>query len=103
MNYHVFGIHGLVLSVGCVGDVGELDNLFNIRKYGRDQVSRMVRCLIDNVLALKEFVRHKLTVVLLEVSEHILHGVIDGVHRAIVDIRNICLPDCGNYFCARAF
>ena len=49
----------------------------------------MVCCLLDNVLALKEFVRHQLTVVFLEVSEHARHNVVDGVFCEIADTREI--------------
>ena len=29
-------------------------------------------------------------------SQHVRHGVIDGVRRVISDIHEICLLDCGN-------
>ena len=85
-----------MLSVGCSGDVGELENFFDGRKYSHNQVLSMVCCLLDNVLALKEFVRHQLTVVFLEVIEKVPHGVVDGVVRGVEDIREICLLDYGN-------
>ena len=57
----------------------------------------MVCHLLDNVLALKKFMGHKLTVVFLEVSEHIRHGAVDGFCCTIADIREIRFLDHVNY------
>ena len=40
--------------------------------------------------------RHQPTVVLLDISEHVHHGIIDRVRCAVVDIHEICLLDCGD-------
>ena len=85
-----------MLSVGCSGDIGELEKFFDGGKYGRNWVLKMVCCLLDYVLAFEEFMGHQLTIFFLEVSEHVCHGVLNGVCRAILDIREICLLDCGD-------
>ena len=53
--YHVGNVNGLVFCIGGSNGVGELKKFFDGRKYGRDRVSRMVRRLLENVLALEEF------------------------------------------------
>ena len=58
----------------------------------------MVCRLLENVLALGEFVGHLLTVVFLEVSENIRHGVVGGVGCAVADIYKIHLLDRGDDF-----
>ena len=57
----------------------------------------MLDCFLDNVLSLEEIVRHQLTVVVLEISKNVSHGVIYEVFCAIADIRDIRLLECGNY------
>ena len=101
LNYHVCNVHGLDFSVGCYGDVSELDKFFDVRKYGTDKVSRMVCHLLEDVLTLKDFVGNKLNVVFLEVSDHVRHGVVDGVRCLIADIREIRLLEPVNLFCMR--
>ena len=83
-------------SVRCSGDVGELENFFDGGKYGCDRVPRMICRLLDYVLSLGEFVGNQLTVVVLEVSDHFRHGVIDVVCCVISDIRKICLLNHGD-------
>ena len=97
MNYHVCDIHGLVLSVGCYDDVRKLEKLFDGGKYGRNQVLRMLCHLLDDFLALEEFMMHQLTVFFLKVSYHVRHGVVDGVGCAVENIRKIGLLGCGDY------
>ena len=53
VNDRVRDVQILVLCVGSSSDVGELKNLFHGGKYGRGWVSRMVRGLLDNALALE--------------------------------------------------
>ena len=65
MNDHVCNVDGLVLHVRGSGDVREPKELFDGGKDGRDRFLRMVSNLSDNVLALKEFVRHQMTAVVL--------------------------------------
>ena len=85
-----------MLRVGGSGEVGELEKFFDGGKYGRDWVSKMVHNLLDDVLELKEFMWHQLTVVLLALSENVRHGIVDGVCHAILDIREIIFLDCGD-------
>ena len=59
----------------------------------------MVFRILEEVLVLEEFLRHQLTVVFLEVSEHVSQSVIGGFCHAIADIPKICLLDCGGDFC----
>ena len=56
----------------------------------------MVHHLIEYALVLKDFMWHQLTVVVLEASENIIHGVIDGISYAIEDICEILLINCGD-------
>ena len=77
-------------------DARKLKKLFDDGEYSRNRVSRVVCCLLDNVLAIENFVGHQLTVFLFEVSEHVCHGVIDGVFRVISDIHKILCLDRGN-------
>ena len=65
MNYHVCDVDGLVLHVRGSGDVREPKELFDGGKDGRDRFLRMVSNLPDNLLALKDFVRHQMTSVFL--------------------------------------
>ena len=83
--------------LGGYGSVGEFKKFFEGRKYGCNRVLRMVCHLLDNVLALKDFMWHQLTVVFLEMSENVSHGVSDGVCCAVLDTRKILLLDCGKY------
>ena len=96
MNYYVCDVHGLELGVRCSGDVVELDKLFDGGKYSRDQVLWMVCLILDDVLVMEELVGHQLTVVVLEVSENILNGVVDRVCHEIADIHEIKLLDRGD-------
>ena len=93
MNDHVCNARGLVLHVGHSNDIKELKKFFGGIKYICDWFLRMVRRLIDDVLALDKFMRHQLTIVLLEVSENVSHSVVDGFCRVIVYIREISLLD----------
>ena len=65
MNDHVGNIDGLVLCVKGLCDVGEIKKFFNSGKDGCDWFLGMVSLLLDDVLALKDFVRHQLPVVVL--------------------------------------
>ena len=56
----------------------------------------LVRLLLDDVLALKEFMWHQLIVFFLEVSENFSHSVIYGFCCVISDIRKIRLLDYGD-------
>ena len=96
MNDDVGDVHGLVLCVGVSVDVDELKNFFDGGKYGRNWVSRMICGLLEDFLVLEYFLRYKLIIVFLEVSEHVSHGGIDGFCCAIVDICKILLLDCSN-------
>ena len=97
VNDHLGDSHGLVLRVGGSGDVRELEKFFEGGKYGREWVSRVVCCLLDYVLALKEFMWYQLTVVFLEVSDNASHIVVGVMFCGIEDILEICLFNCGNY------
>ena len=77
LKYHIHDIHGLVLRVRHSGDVGKLENLFNGREYGPNWFPRIVHNLLDDVFAFKDIEGHQLTVVVLEASKHVRHGVID--------------------------
>ena len=77
VNNHTCNIHDLVLRVQSSGDVGELKKFFDSREYGHDRFPRILDHLLDDVFALKELVGNKLTVVVLEVSQHVRHGVVD--------------------------
>ena len=96
-NYHVGDVHGLELRVWGSGDVGKFEKFSRGRKYGSDWVSRMVSHLLENLLMIKRFMWHQLTVVVLEISENVSHGAIYEVFCAIADIRDIRLLECGNY------
>ena len=96
MNYHSCIFHGLELSVGCFGDVRELKKFFGCIKYGRDCVSRMVCCLHENVLVLEDFLGHQLTVVFLEMREHVCHSFLCVDSFAIVYNRKIRLLGRGS-------
>ena len=74
---HIRDIHGLVLCVKRSSDVGKLEKLFDGREYGCYWVLGMVGRPLDNVFALEELVGHQLSVVFLEVIQHIRHGVFD--------------------------
>ena len=93
MNNHIHNIHGFELYIQRSGDVGEIDKLFDSREYGCYWFSRLVGCLLDNVLALEKLVRHQLTVVVLEKSYHVHHGVIDWVCCPVADIQEIRFLD----------
>ena len=56
----------------------------------------MVCSLLDDVLSFNKIVRQQLTVVVLEVSQQVLHEVVDGFFHAIADIHKIQFLDCGN-------
>ena len=76
VNNHIRNIHGLIFRVQHSGDVGELEKFFNRGEYGHDWVSRIVDRLLGNVFALKDLVGHQMTVVVLEVIQHVRHSVI---------------------------
>ena len=46
-------------------DVGKIEEFFDGGKDGHNQFSRMVSCLIDDVLLLEEFLPHQLPVVVM--------------------------------------
>ena len=96
MNNHLRNVNKLDISIRCSGDVGELKKFFNGRKYGHNLFSRMLCCLIDDVLALETFVGHQTIIALLEESDHVCNGVVDGVCCAISDICRILFLDGGN-------
>ena len=83
------------MRLGRSRNVGKLKKFIDGGKYGCDWFLKMVRCLLDDVFALKKFMWHELTVFLLVVSEKFIHGVIDVVCCAISDICKISLLDCG--------
>ena len=56
----------------------------------------MICRLLGDLLALNKFVGHQLTVFLLEGSEHVRHGVVDGVCHTIENICEIRFLDRGN-------
>ena len=68
-----------MLRVRGSGDVGKIDMFFDGGKDSTDWFSRMVQCLLDNFLALEEFMWHQLTLVVFEVSDTVRHSVIDGI------------------------
>ena len=68
VNDHVVNVHGLMLGVGGSDDVVKPKKFFNGRKCDRNRALRMVCCLFNYVLALKEFMWHQLTVVFFEVN-----------------------------------
>ena len=74
---HIRNINGLVLCIRRSGDVGKLEKFFDDGEYGHDCVSRMVCFILDDVFALGEIVWHQQTVVVLEVSQNVRHGVVD--------------------------
>ena len=99
VNKHIHDIQVLELGIRRSGDVGNPENLFDGGKHSRGWVSRMECHLIENVLALKKFLGHQLNVILLNVSEHILYGVVDEVFFAISDTPEIRFLDhTKNYF-----
>ena len=94
MNYHIGDVQVLVLRVGGSGDVRELEKFFDSRKYGRNQLSRMVSRRLDDIIVLEEFMWYQLTIVFFEASENSSYGVVDGVRCEIADICEICLLGC---------
>ena len=68
MNDQIHDIHGLELCIQRSGGVGEIGKFFDSGEYGHYRVSRMVGCLIDNFLLLKNIVRHQLDIVVLGAS-----------------------------------
>ena len=101
MNDHICNVHDLVLSVGGSGDVGKPEKFFDGGKYGRDQVLRMVRHLLEDFIALEEFMWNQLTLFFLEASENVIHSVVDGFFCEIVDIREIRSLTVAAFFCMR--
>ena len=65
MNDHIVNVNGLVLSVQVSGDVGKLEKFFGVEKDGHNRFSKIVGHLLDNLFALKYYVRHQLPVVVL--------------------------------------
>ena len=65
MNDHLGGFDLLVLCVQGSGDVRKLVELLDGRKDGRDHFLRMISCLLENLLALDEFVWHQFSIVFL--------------------------------------
>ena len=93
---HICDIHGLVLPVWCSGDVGKIKKFLDGGEYGRDWVSSIVDRLLDGVFALKELVGPQLTAVVLEVIQHVRHGVVDWIGRAVADIHKVRVLERGN-------
>ena len=91
-------VHSLVLGVRSSGDVGKLKKFFNGGEYGRYRVSWIVDCLLDNVFTVEELVGNQLTVVVLEMSQHVRAGVFDRIGRAVANIRKVRLLDRGKFF-----
>ena len=98
VNNHIRDVHSLELGIQRSGDVRDPEKFFCGGEYSRDQVLRMVCRIIEDILALHKFVGHQLTVVFLEVSEHVCYGVVDGVCCAISGIRKIRLLNHGDDF-----
>ena len=96
MKNYVSYVHILVLGARHSVDVGELQNLFNGGEYGYYQVSMIVDHLLDDVFALEELMGHQLTVVGVEVSQHIRDGVVDRIGHAVADICEVRFLGCGN-------
>ena len=96
MNNHTRDVNGLDLGILCSSDVRELNNFFEVRNYGQNWVSGMVCCLLDDFLVLEKLVGNQMTVFFLEASEHVCHGVIDGVCCVTADILKIRFLDRGN-------
>ena len=76
-NNYISNIHGLKLCVQSLGDVSKLEEFLDGGEYGRDRILKMVCHILDNVFAFKKLVGDQLTVVVLEVSQPVLHGIID--------------------------
>ena len=96
MKNDVNYVHSLVLSVRRSGDVGELENFFGGGEYRRYRVSRIVDCLLDDIFTLEELVGHQLTIVVLEVSQHIRNNVVDIIGSTVVDICEVRFLDRGH-------
>ena len=77
VNKNISNIHVLKLCVLSPVNVRKLDGLFNSREYSHDQIPMMVVCLIDDVFAFKKLMGNQLTVVVLEMSQHVRNGIID--------------------------
>ena len=77
VNNHIIKIHGLNLCVQSTGDVGKIEEFFNGGEYGGNQVSRVVGHLLENIIVFRKLVGHEMTIVVLEVSQHVRHSVID--------------------------
>ena len=56
----------------------------------------MVGCILDDVFTPEELVGHQLALVVLEVSQHVRHSVVDWFHHPVVDIRKVRFLICGN-------
>ena len=56
MDDYICYVDGLMLGVGCVGDIVKLEEFFDNGKYGRDGFAQMINGLIYHVIALEEFV-----------------------------------------------
>ena len=65
MNDHVGDVDSLVLHVSDYSDVGEIEKFFDSGKNSHDQLLSMISRLLDDILTLKDFMRHWLPVVVL--------------------------------------
>ena len=96
LNDCLGNVNGSVLRIGGYGDFNNIKKFFDSVKYGRDRVSRMVRRLLDNILALKEFMWYQLPIYVFEVSENVRNIVVGIFCRDISDIHEIFLLNCGD-------
>ena len=95
VNDHIGNVYRLVLRLRGSGGVGKLEEFFGDGKDGRDWFLRMVIRLLEDVLAIGEFLWYQLPVVFVYFREDINQGVIDGIRCLIAGIRGICILNCG--------
>ena len=86
-------VPSLVLIAQRSGDVSDLEKFFNGGEYVRYRVSRIVYCILGDFFALEELVGNQLTIVVLEVSQHVRVGFVDRIGHAVVDIREVRFLD----------
>ena len=83
VNNHIHYVKGLGLGIQRSIDVIKLKKCFDSREYSRNRFSRMICCILGDVLSIDNFVGNQLTIVFLEVSGRVRHVVINGDFRAI--------------------
>ena len=77
VDYHLGNVDCLYLCSVHPYDVRKLKDFLDCGEYGRDQVARVVICLLEDILPFQKLVQHQLTVVVLKVCKYTLHGVVD--------------------------